>query len=118
MPMSVIQHVLSRLHDLGITDVFGVPGDFSFPLNGALCTESGLRWIGCCNEINAAYAAEGYARVKGAGAVCTTSGSLVVNVADGNGRALADDGRETTHLVHWTVRLRMQLLSRAIEIVR
>src|ERR1700753_3293848 len=74
MTTSVVQHVLSRLRDIGISDVFGVPGDFSFPLNDAICSENGLRWIGCGNELNAAYAADGYARVKGAGAVCTTFG--------------------------------------------
>src|ERR1700753_754510 len=74
MTMTVVQHVLSRLRDIGISDVFGVPGDFSFPLNDAICSENGLRWIGCGNELNAAYAADGYARVKGAGAVCTTFG--------------------------------------------
>lgn len=74
MSTTVIQHVLSRLRDVGIHDVFGVPGDLSFPLNDALCSENGQRWIGCSNELNAAYAADGYARVKGAGAVCTTYG--------------------------------------------
>src|SRR6201992_3483680 len=74
MTATVIQHVLSRLRDIGISDVFGVPGDFSFPLNDAICSEKELRWIGCGNELNAAYAADGYARVKGAGAVCTTFG--------------------------------------------
>lgn len=72
--MTVIQYVLSRLRDLGITEVFGVPGDFSFPINDAICLDPGLKWIGCCNELNAAYAADGYARVKGVAAVCTTYG--------------------------------------------
>jgi hypothetical protein len=27
--MTVIQHVLARLHDVGVTDVIGVPGDYS-----------------------------------------------------------------------------------------
>jgi indolepyruvate decarboxylase len=66
--------VLARLHDLGIRDVFGVPGDYSFPLNDAICNGGEMRWIGCANELNAAYAADGYARVKGVGAVCTTYG--------------------------------------------
>jgi indolepyruvate decarboxylase len=74
MSTTVIQHVLSRLRDVGIHDVFGVPGDLSFPLNDALSSENGPRWIGCSNELDAAYAADGYARVKGAGAVCTTYG--------------------------------------------
>src|ERR1700735_4879599 len=74
MPLTVIQHVLSRLRSIGIADVFGVPGDFSFPVNDAICEDPQIRWIGCCNELNAAYAADGYARVKGIGAICTTYG--------------------------------------------
>ena len=30
--MTVIQHVLARLSDIGVKDVFGVPGDYAFPL--------------------------------------------------------------------------------------
>src|ERR1700761_3311539 len=71
---TVIQHVLSRLHSIGVTDVFGVPGDFSFPACDAISEDPRMRWIGCCNELNAAYAADGYARIKGVGAVCTTYG--------------------------------------------
>ena len=37
------------------------------------CLENkNIEQIGCCNELNAAYAAEGYARVNGAAAVLTT----------------------------------------------
>ena len=28
---TVIDYVLGRLHDIGVTDIFGVPGDFAFP---------------------------------------------------------------------------------------
>jgi indolepyruvate decarboxylase len=31
MTTTVIQHVLARLNDIGVTDVFRVPGDYSFP---------------------------------------------------------------------------------------
>jgi indolepyruvate decarboxylase len=71
---TVIQHVLGRLRAIGVSDIFGVPGDFAFPVNDAICNDPELRWIGCCNELNAAYAADGYARVKGIGAVSTTYG--------------------------------------------
>ena len=74
MTTTVIQHVLARLHDIGVTDVFGVPGDYSFPVSDAICNSRELRWIGCANELNAAYAADGYARIRGVGAVCTTYG--------------------------------------------
>ena len=36
MSKTVIQHVLSRLGDIGIKDVFGVPGDYAFPINDAV----------------------------------------------------------------------------------
>lgn len=74
MAQTVVQHVLSRLAEIGVADCFGVPGDFSFPVNDAICKFPAMRWIGCCNELNAAYAADGYARVRGVGAVCTTYG--------------------------------------------
>lgn len=74
MSKTVVEHVLSRLHDIGITDVFGVPGDYSFSVTDAICNSKDVRWIGCCNELNAAYAADGYARIKGVGALCTTYG--------------------------------------------
>jgi indolepyruvate decarboxylase len=74
MTKTVIEHVLSRLHDIGITDIFGVPGDYAFSVNDAICNSRNLRWIGCCNELNAAYAADGYARIKGVSALCTTYG--------------------------------------------
>jgi indolepyruvate decarboxylase len=74
MSKTVIQHVLSRLHDIGIKDVFGVAGDYAFAINDAVCADEHLRWIGCCNELNAAYAADGYARIHGMAALCTTYG--------------------------------------------
>ena len=33
MSVTVIEHVLARLREIGITDVFGVPGDYAFPVN-------------------------------------------------------------------------------------
>src|ERR1700761_3874076 len=71
---TVIQHVLSRLHSIGVTDVFGVPGDFSFPICDAISEDPRMRWVGCCNELNAGYAADGYARIRGVGAISTTYG--------------------------------------------
>ena len=74
MTNTVIQYLLDRLKQLGIKDIFGVPGDYAFPINDAICNDQELRWIGCCNELNAAYAADGYARIKGMSALCTTFG--------------------------------------------
>jgi len=74
MTLTVIEHVLRRLKAIGITDVFGVPGDYAFPVNDAVCNDPALRWIGCTNELNAAYAADGYARIRGMAALSTTYG--------------------------------------------
>jgi indolepyruvate decarboxylase len=90
MPTTVIQHVLSRLRDIGIADVFGVPGDYAFPVNDAICNNPQMRWIGCCNELNAAYAADGYARIKGVGAICTTYGVGELSAINGIAGAFAE----------------------------
>ena len=33
---TVIEYVLGRLNDIGVTDIFGVPGDFAFPVQDAI----------------------------------------------------------------------------------
>ncbi|MFE0626205.1 alpha-keto acid decarboxylase family protein [Streptomyces sp. NPDC058864] len=74
MSTTVIQHVLDRLSDIGVRHVFGVPGDYAFPVNDAIAQHPDIQWIGSCNELNAGYSADGYARVRGVGAVSTTYG--------------------------------------------
>ena len=74
MAETVIQHVLCRLKEIGVDDIFGVAGDYAFPVNDAIVEHPAINWIGCCNELNASYAADGYARMRGVGAVCTTYG--------------------------------------------
>ena len=74
MTESVIEYVLRRLHDIGIDAIFGVPGDFAFSVQDAIVKDPAIDWIGCCNELNAGYAADGYARLRGVGAVSTTYG--------------------------------------------
>jgi indolepyruvate decarboxylase len=58
---------------MGIGKVFGVPGDYNLGFLDQV-VDSELDWVGSCNELNAAYAADGYARLAGAGAVITTFG--------------------------------------------
>jgi indolepyruvate decarboxylase len=90
MTQTVIQHVLSRLHDLGVKDVFGVPGDYAFPINDAVCNDKRLRWVGCCNELNASYAADGYARIRGMAALNTTYGVGELSAINGIAGAYAE----------------------------
>lgn len=66
------RHLARRLVQIGVTDVFSVPGDFNLTLLDHLIAEPGLNNVGCCNELNAGYAADGYARVRGVGACVVT----------------------------------------------
>ena len=71
---TVVNYVVQRLSELGIDRVFGVPGDYAFPIDDAIEACPSLQWIGCANELNAAYAADGYARRNGAAMLTTTYG--------------------------------------------
>src|SRR6202521_4992310 len=71
-PISVIDYIVQRLANEGITDCFGVPGDYAFPVCDAVERNPNIRWVGCSNELNASYAADGYARVRGAAMLSTT----------------------------------------------
>ncbi len=71
---TVAQYVVQRLAALGIRHVFGVPGDYSFPFDGAIEQNPDLTFVNSANELNAAYAADGYARVYGAAILTTTYG--------------------------------------------
>jgi indolepyruvate decarboxylase len=90
MSKSVIEHVLSRLQDIGIRDVFGVAGDFAFPIDDAVIADNNMRWIASCNELNAAYSADGYARVHGMAALCTTYGVGELSAINGVAGAYAE----------------------------
>jgi len=39
---TVIQYVLKRLKDLGVTEAFGFPGDFVYPVCDAICDDPGI----------------------------------------------------------------------------
>lgn len=71
---TVAEYVVDRLADLGIDRVFGVPGDYAFPFDDAIEASKKLEWIVCANELNAAYAADGYARINGVSILSTTYG--------------------------------------------
>ncbi|PQQ03338.1 hypothetical protein Pyn_29307 [Prunus yedoensis var. nudiflora] len=80
------RHLARRLVEIGVHDVFSVPGDFNLTLLDHLLAEPGLNLIGCCNELNAGYAADGYARARGVGACVVTftvGGLSVLNAIAG-----------------------------------
>ncbi|EGB6830662.1 alpha-keto acid decarboxylase family protein [Salmonella enterica] len=73
-PYTVADYLLDRLAGCGIGHLFGVPGDYNLQFLDHVIDHPTLRWVGCANELNAAYAADGYARMSGTGALLTTFG--------------------------------------------
>ncbi|WP_272573274.1 alpha-keto acid decarboxylase family protein [Providencia sp. PROV259] len=90
MNLTVIEYVLNRLQEIGINDIFGVAGDYAFPIEDAVCENKSMRWIGNCNELNASYAADGYARIKGVAALSTTFGVGELSALNGIAGAYAE----------------------------
>ncbi|HYW11674.1 MAG TPA: thiamine pyrophosphate-binding protein [Longimicrobium sp.] len=76
---TVARYLAARLAELGVGHLFGVPGNHLGPFLPPL-VEAGIRWVGNCNEINAGYAADGYARATGLGAVAVTYGVGALSV--------------------------------------
>lgn len=72
--IKVADYLIQELNKLGIEDFFGLPGDYNFNILYAIDDNPNTNWVGCTNELNAGYAADGYARVKGYGALVTTYG--------------------------------------------
>lgn len=91
MTQTVIQYVLSRLKDTGVTATFGVPGDFVYPVCDAISDDPDINDVWCANELNASYAAEGYARTKGVGVVVSTYGPGELSTFCGLGGAHAEN---------------------------
>lgn len=92
------EYLFRRLKQIGIETAFGVPGGkiplpfyhrstIQIPISNTNCPyldyelallnhvePAGVQWIGTPNELVGAYAADGYARLKGAAALVTTFG--------------------------------------------
>jgi TPP-dependent 2-oxoacid decarboxylase len=80
--VTVGRYLATRLEQAGVRHYFVVPGDFNLVLLDQLLTNPRLEMIGCCNELNAGYAADGYARSNGVAALVVTysvGGLSVVN---------------------------------------
>lgn len=70
---TVGKYLTTRLEQAGLKHIFGVPGDYVLSFFDDL-EESKLDVICTCNELNAGYAADAYARINGIGAICITYG--------------------------------------------
>ncbi|MCQ4086452.1 alpha-keto acid decarboxylase family protein [Saccharibacillus sp. JS10] len=80
----------------GVTEVFGVPGDYNFTLFDTLEQYEGVKMVPARNELNGGYAADGYARVKGLAALITTFGVGELSAVN----AIAGAYSESVPIVH------------------
>ncbi|TMS53637.1 alpha-keto acid decarboxylase family protein [Mycobacterium sp. DBP42] len=93
---TVGDYLLDRLAELGVTEVFGVPGDYQLEFLDHILAHPTLRWVGGANELNAGYAADGYGRLRGMAALVTTFGVGELSAAN----AVAGSYAEHVPVVH------------------
>ncbi|WP_435220597.1 alpha-keto acid decarboxylase family protein [Streptomyces sp. Tue6028] len=87
---AVGDYLLARLAEIGVRHLFGVPGDYNMGFLDHVIDHDQISWVGNANELNAAYAADGYARVSGAGALVTTYGVGELSAINGIAGAYAE----------------------------
>lgn len=88
-PVDVAEYLFTRLHQLGVRSVHGVPGDYNLVALDYL-PGCNLSWVGSVNELNAAYAADGYARVNKMAALITTFGVGELSAINGLAGAFSE----------------------------
>lgn len=93
---TVGDYLLTRLAEIGIRHVFGVPGDYNLVFLDRLLDRGEMEWVGTANELNAAYAADGYARIAGVGALVTAYGVGELSALNG----VAGSYAEYVPLIH------------------
>lgn len=94
---TVSTYLFERAKQLGVEHIFGVPGDFNLSVLEHIEMNTDLKWVGCCNELNSAYAADGYARVrKTPGFLVTTYGVGELSAING----IAGARSESVPIVH------------------
>jgi indolepyruvate decarboxylase len=83
LTMTVGDFLLRRIREAGVTHAFGVPGDYNLELLQQMEDSGTLTWIGACNELNASYAADGYARLNGMAALIVTNAVGALSAING-----------------------------------
>jgi pyruvate decarboxylase len=71
--IDLTEFLFRRLHQIGVRSIHGVPGDYNLTALDYV-EPAGLHWVGNANELNAGYAADGYARIRGVSVLVTTGG--------------------------------------------
>ncbi|EHY58839.1 Pyruvate decarboxylase [Exophiala dermatitidis] len=91
MSWTVGSYLAERLSQIGIEHHFVVPGDYNLVLLDQLQAHPKLSEIGCANELNCSFAAEGYARAKGVAAAVVTFSVGAFSAFNGLGGAYAEN---------------------------
>src|SRR5690242_11003008 len=71
---TVSTYLIEKLYQVGVRHLFSVPGDYICSFLDAVDHRGDIARVGNCNEMNAGYAADAYARVTGVAAVAVTYG--------------------------------------------
>ena len=74
MKITIGDYLIKRLKEVGVDHIIGEPGDFNLQFLEQVENSGKLDFIGASNELNGAYAADGYARAKGISAFLVTYG--------------------------------------------
>ncbi|QJF26080.1 alpha-keto acid decarboxylase family protein [Mammaliicoccus vitulinus] len=83
MKKRVGEYLMDALSTAGVKKVYGVPGDFNLTFLDDIVSRDDMEWVGNTNELNASYAADGYARLNGISAMVTTFGVGELSAVNG-----------------------------------
>ncbi|EUC49429.1 hypothetical protein COCMIDRAFT_23005 [Bipolaris oryzae ATCC 44560] len=98
------RYMWERIHQIGVDTIFGVPGDFNLQFLDQIFHVDSLKWTGNQNELNASYAADGYARIKNVpGCFVTTHGVGELSALNGVAGSMSENVK-VIHVVGQTTR--------------
>ena len=88
---TVGSYLATRLTQIGLKHHFVVPGDYNLILLDKLLLNPHMEQVNCANELNCSFAAEGYARARGAAACVVTFSVGAFSAFNGIGGAFAEN---------------------------
>jgi TPP-dependent 2-oxoacid decarboxylase len=82
------QYLLDRLHQLGVKQIFGIPGDYILRFD-QLIEQHPIQFINATRENTAGYMSDAYARLTGLGVSCITYG-VGINIVNSIAQAYVE----------------------------
>jgi TPP-dependent 2-oxoacid decarboxylase len=87
--MEIWQYLINAVQKAGADHVFGIQGDYVLNFFSR-AHKSSLKVVNMCDEQGAGFAADGYARINGFGAVCATYGPGCLKLVNPTAQAYAE----------------------------